>query len=284
MRLNGISFRVSSIVTGSCPMEEPFAQPGTRSIGTASPSRPSSAKPVRRLRGIRLAVWGLVAVGGFFLIEHFDVALLRLRYRWLGPEPEGFLRHVSSGFREFGQTVAVIVVLVLVATYHRRWKTVVLAVLLSELIAAMVYNPCKLFVGRYRPEVIVKQWADEAGIEPVEVPAGRTSAETWLGFLPANRDAKRQSFPSGHSAGAFALAGVLAWFYPELRVLLWILAGGCAVSRFIDGVHWLSDCWAGAVIGYGAARVALTICLRGRSHTPDLPGAQPDPQAHPSSP
>jgi undecaprenyl-diphosphatase len=84
--------------------------------------------------------------------------------------------------------------------------------------------------------------------------------DSWIGWRPGNKDVKTQSFPSGHSAGAVVLAATLGAFYPKLRWLLWTLAIGCALSRYLDAVHWPSDCWAGVLIGYAAARISLMIC------------------------
>ena len=58
---------------------------------------------------------------------------------------------------------------------------------------------------------------------------------------------------------AFTFAATLAWFYPQLRWMFWILAVGCAASRWIEGLHWPSDCLAGAVIGYLAACLAIRL-------------------------
>src|SRR5690606_132206 len=72
-----------------------------------------------------------------------------------------------------------------------------------------------------------------------------------------------EAFPSGHSGAAFAFAAVLAWFYPHLRWLFWALAFGCAVSRYLDTVHWPSDCMAGAMLGFLAGWIALRPYLWG---------------------
>lgn len=63
------------------------------------------------------------------------------------------------------------------------------------------------------------------------------------------------SFPSGHTATAFALATSLSIKYPKWYVIapsaLWACSVG--VSRMNEGVHYPSDVLAGAAIGAGCA-------------------------------
>jgi len=60
------------------------------------------------------------------------------------------------------------------------------------------------------------------------------------------------SFPSGHTATAFAAASTLSYFYPEGAVpyIAYSLAAAVAVSRVMEETHWVSDCVLGAGIGY----------------------------------
>jgi len=61
------------------------------------------------------------------------------------------------------------------------------------------------------------------------------------------------SFPSGHTASAFALATSLCIRYPKWYVIapsaLW--AGSVAFSRMHEGVHYPTDVMAGAALGIG---------------------------------
>ena len=63
------------------------------------------------------------------------------------------------------------------------------------------------------------------------------------------------SFPSGHTATAFALATSLSVKYPKWYVIapsaLWACSVG--VSRMNEGVHYPSDVLAGAAIGVGCS-------------------------------
>src|SRR2546428_4558548 len=68
-------------------------------------------------------------------------------------------------------------------------------------------------------------------------------------FLGPSLDSGLDSFPSGHAANAFGAATVLAWFFPAVRVPLFLVAGFVAVSRVVWGSPFSTDVWAGAVLG-----------------------------------
>lgn len=59
------------------------------------------------------------------------------------------------------------------------------------------------------------------------------------------------SFPSGHTAGAFALLSPWVVYYPgPLTYSLMIIPAGTAVARVAKGKHWVSDVVAGAFTGF----------------------------------
>ena len=63
------------------------------------------------------------------------------------------------------------------------------------------------------------------------------------------------SFPSGHSAAAFAVSSVIASEYPRLKIPAYVLAGVVAFSRVYLGKHYPSDAIAGSAIGYGIGKL-----------------------------
>jgi hypothetical protein len=96
-------------------------------------------------------------------------------------------------------------------------------------------------------------------VQVMKFAIGRTRPELWLGPFHQAR-ASASSFPSGHTVGAFALAGVLIFTAESraLRVIAAILAFAIALSRVLAFRHWTSDVTASAAIGM---IVAATLSL-----------------------
>lgn len=67
----------------------------------------------------------------------------------------------------------------------------------------------------------------------------------WASILPPDK----YSFPSGHSITSFAIALAIGMFYPDLQIVLLVVALLIASSRIILGMHFLSDVLAGSAIG-----------------------------------
>ena len=110
--------------------------------------------------------------------------------------------------------------------------------------ASMVVNlACKSIASRHRP-----------ASARLDVPLARQVP------LP-----KSSSFPSGHSASAFAFATAVGARMPWLALPLRALATTVAYSRVHTGVHYPADTLAGAVIGTVAGQtVARLSAGRGR--------------------
>jgi membrane-associated phospholipid phosphatase len=201
---------------------------------------------------------GLIAL--FFLLLIFDVHLVRARLAVMD-DPDGLVKQTLVSLRDFGQPLPIIVAMTIVAFYDtRRAKTVIVAMIVAQILAGLVYNGGKLTIVRYRP------FAADEKIAPYDE---LTMQETWKGLAWGNRGSKHQSFPSGHSASGFVFGTILAFFYPRLRGLWFGLAAGCALSRFIDLMHWPSDCLMGGCIGYLGACAGVMLALRIAPLPPD---------------
>ena len=108
-----------------------------------------------------------------------------------------------------------------------RWREAAPAVLpwLGIPLAALVTSVLKELVSRPRPAEV-------------------------FGLFELEASQMGRSFPSGHAAAAFALAGVLSWRWPRGCWAWWSLAFLIALSRVALGMHWPSDVVAGALIGW----------------------------------
>ena len=93
-----------------------------------------------------------------------------------------------------------------------------------------------------------------------------------LSGVPRRRRLRRPptsaSFPSGHSASAFAFAVGASLDDPGLAVVLLPMAVAVAYSRLHTGSHWLSDVAGGALLGttVAAADAVLHRRRHARSH------------------
>jgi membrane-associated phospholipid phosphatase len=77
------------------------------------------------------------------------------------------------------------------------------------------------------------------------------------------------SFPSGHSAAAFAFATAISRDNPWLAIAIQFLAGSVAYSRVHTGVHYPGDTVAGALIGAGAGQAVSSVFDRALArHSP----------------
>lgn len=211
----------------------------------------------------------LVAATLWLLLWQGDVKLMRWRYEMMANGSCMRVEQSLAGLlREFGQILSVVITIAIVAAHDRRRKTIIIALLLAEALSLAAFNAAKYTIARHRPYDAVEH------VAPME---SLTVAQTWIGWHPLNKRFDTQSFPSGHSAAAFTLAGVLAFFYPRLRWLFWPLAAACAASRYFDAVHWPSDCLVGITIGLIASSCAITWTLRKFPIHPTNPQSEPRP-------
>jgi undecaprenyl-diphosphatase len=84
-------------------------------------------------------------------------------------------------------------------------------------------------------------------------PRRRPAAELLPVYRRMTKRPTSSSFPSGHSASAFAFASAVAMEHPRASAAVFPLAAAVSYSRVHTGVHWPSDVAAGAAIGVGAA-------------------------------
>ena len=116
-------------------------------------------------------------------------------------------------------------------------------VLAIAVTSALVNVGIKTLSGRRRPD---RSGAGVPGARQVRMPTS-------------------SSFPSGHSASAFAFATAISRDSPWLAVAIQFLAGGVAYSRVHTGVHYPGDTVAGALIGAGTGQAVSSAFDRATS-------------------
>jgi membrane-associated phospholipid phosphatase len=90
---------------------------------------------------------------------------------------------------------------------------------------------------------------------PSDVPPGAPFNDTF--FNGGKSPFKGSSFPSGHAAGAFAVATVVATRYRTHRWVPWAVysfATAISLSRVTTSAHFPSDVFLGAALGYTITR------------------------------
>jgi undecaprenyl-diphosphatase len=112
----------------------------------------------------------------------------------------------------------------------------------------------------------------------VAVAVGAADALTALikAVVPRHRPFEHQlgpperthSFPSGHTATAFAGATMLSAFAPRYRAAFYLLACLIGFSRLYNGVHYPTDVVAGAVLGAVTALLLLAAARRRSRRVP----------------
>jgi membrane-associated phospholipid phosphatase len=93
---------------------------------------------------------------------------------------------------------------------------------------------------------------------PSDVPVGGSFRGTF--FNGGKSPFKGSSFPSGHAAGAFSVATVIASRYHNHRWAPWLAYGfatAVSFSRITNSSHFPSDVFLGAALGYTVTRYAV---------------------------
>ncbi len=155
----------------------------------------------------------------------------------------------------FGANIAFLLALIVVLgallrTFHRlddawsrRFVRVFWLVLLSSLMVSLfATRHIKETVARPRPLSEAHQpWNDQLRVIPTEELRGNSS------------------YPSGHTAGTFALITPLFWWLRDRRARTVLFGWGVlqGVSRVYTVAHFTVDCFAGAVLGFGTGSLVF---------------------------
>jgi len=178
----------------------------------------------------RQALVALGLLASFVLLYFFvDAPLARVTVPFKDHQPR-VIDDLFEFVRLFGQLLSVILAAALILSLDPARRNELVRLLIAVALAAAAVNILKMVIGRARPEAFA---------------AGRKMWSFFAGF----HETGYTSFPSAHTAGAFALAAPLSAMYPRARHVFYALAILCAISRVGDAQHYASDAVAGAALG-----------------------------------
>ena len=153
---------------------------------------------------------------------------------WIVLQRVGWLDWFVIALSRIGQLGLVWVAIAVVLAMLWRRPSLLLTVVVADVIADLLAELGKTVFHRHRP------------------------FETQLG-----PPSSTHSFPSGHSATAFACATVLASLAPRWRVPFFVLAALIALSRVYNGLHYPTDILAGSALGVLVGVAVLRLSKRG---------------------
>jgi len=177
-----------------------------------------------------------------FIDERFFAWLSRHRPAW----------HSAlwlEGLELLGKNILPIWLLLIWAIVSKRYRPVMVA-LLALLIVLAAVTPLKVLTDRQRP---------------------RNNAEIRIlnHEPPQPQSEPGRSFPSGDTAGIFALAAALSPFFAWPWVAVFFTAGaGVALMRVLDLAHYPSDVLAGAAVGIFCGLLARQLARQYLSSEP----------------
>ena len=176
---------------------------------------------------------------------NFDLSV----FQWIQGIQNDFLDAIMVGITTLGNAGAVFIVLGLVLMCTKKYRKAGFAVIVALLVMLLCNDLfLKEFFARVRPFNLLESnpekyafWG-EAYVYPELV--GRPSS---------------YSFPSGHTASAFAAAVALLWHNRKFGIPTVIFAALMGFSRIYVQVHYCTDVIAGVVSGAICALVAVAI-------------------------
>jgi undecaprenyl-diphosphatase len=220
---DGIAQAAKEIATSPKREQEALADATQEALNPDQQGSPGAGHPKQR-EYLRLAVFKrmkpLDALDAkvFLAINHLP------HNRWLN----GFFRFFTIAFSA-GIGWYIVMAIAILCDHRKGIRAFRRVILPLSITSSLVEYPIKAFFRRRRPFIDVIQ-AIVIGKKP----------GSW-------------SFPSGHSATAFAGAWLLSREFPRRRPLFFILAGLVAFSRIYLGDHYPGDVVSGTLSGMGLA-------------------------------
>lgn len=185
--------------------------------------------------------------GGIILLTHSSEDI----FRFVNQNHNGFLDVFMYRSTMLGEGAVIVLVLLLLlgARQFRNWWYFVAAIL-SNVVPSLIIQLIKRSVGAPRPLKLFEE------------------AE-WIHTLPEWPRLMENSFPSGHTCGAFCFFTFLSFILPAkyrpLGLLFFMLALIVAYSRIYLAVHFFADVYVGSVIGTAFVMLIFFIMTRYQS-------------------
>jgi membrane-associated phospholipid phosphatase len=154
----------------------------------------------------------------------------------------GDVRQLFDMVGSFGHAYFCLFVIISIWCLDPKNRKSILLIVVSLLFAGGITDGIKSLIERPRPAIV-------AG-----VPLDTTDSVFGKSQL--------QSFPSGHTTTAFALATSLALIYTHARGYFFLLAMLVGLQRVITQAHYPSDVLVGAMIGMLGAACVATVLVR----------------------
>lgn len=132
-----------------------------------------------------------------------------------------------------GSHLAVILFILLSFIITKQRKILRFLLLLYGIQSAVIYS-LKFLIQRQRPFHTLQEMASKLSSGPGEV--------------------LDPSFPSAHTALALMMATILSHWFPRYRVPFYTFAGFIGWTRIYMGLHYPTDIFAGALLGYGISK------------------------------
>lgn len=175
----------------------------------------------------------------------FDLSV----FQWIQGIQNGFLDKLMAGITTLGNAGAIFIVLGLVLLFTKKHRKAGLAVIVALLVMLLCNDLfLKEFFARVRPFDLFESDPEKYALWGTEYVFPE------LVYKPSS-----YSFPSGHTASAFAAAIALLWHNKKLGIPTTIFAAIMGFSRIYVQVHYCSDVIGGVITGTICGLVAVVI-------------------------
>lgn len=184
--------------------------------------------------------------GLFDSFLQFDLSV----FQWVQGIHNGILDALMVGITTLGNAGAIFIVLGLVLLFTKKYRKAGFSILLA-LIVMLVCNDVflKEFFARPRPFNLLETNPEKYAFWGAEY--------VYPELITSKPDSF--SFPSGHTASAFAAAVALLWHDRKLGIPVTVFAALMGFSRIYVGVHYCTDVIFGVLVGAICALVAVLI-------------------------